>query len=199
MANATPIWGEQRALIQDLYHKDYIKIGETTFKSGFSSPLYIDLRAICSDPKMTRRVANAYYDRIEGSKGSKILLSGVPMGSLHLTSAIGTIFELGVVVPRVKPKAYGLKKMVEGKFEPGDKVVVIEDIVTTAQSAMTVVDVLKSEGLDVVQVLCFCNYFNVPGISAIFTLEEILRVVAGETSEPEAFYARMTARFKNVQ
>jgi orotate phosphoribosyltransferase len=128
-----------------------------TWASGIKSPIYCDNRLILSFPKIRtgikialKEACNSFgeYDLVAG-----VATSGIPFATL-LSDATGE----PMVYVRSKAKGHGRQKMTEGKFEPGQKVLVIEDLISTGGSCLKAVENLRADGLVVVGVLAIFSY-----------------------------------------
>lgn len=123
-----------------------IKFGKFKLKSGSMSPFYIDLREVQSYPSTLRAVTKAYCELLgEVEKG--VFLAGVPEAGVPLATAVG--YELGVPLlqPRKVVKDHGTKSAVEGAFESGDHVILIDDLITKGDSKIEAIDQVGLAGL----------------------------------------------------
>jgi orotate phosphoribosyltransferase len=119
-----------------------------TFASGIKSPIYCDARKIISHPELRKPIAEAIANKIKESYPDVEVISGVATGSIALAAWVSDILNLPMIYYR-KPKGYGHNNTIEGKFVKGQKVVVIEDVVSTGGSCLNAVDSLREGGLDV--------------------------------------------------
>lgn len=142
---------EERALLLQLHDAGAVKFGKFTLKSGVVSPVYIDLRVTVSHPKLLKLVANALQTAI--THVSYDLLCGVPYTALPFATAMSLDSGKPMVMRRKEAKAYGTKKMIEGKWTDGQKCLVVEDLVTSGLSVMETVDPLKNVGMHVTDVV----------------------------------------------
>ena len=130
-----------------------------TWASGWKSPIYCDNRKTLSFPKVRSyirdsfaAVVNEYYPEAE-------LIAGVATGAIAHGALVAEKLELPFVYVRSEAKEHGLGNQIEGFFEPGQKVVVIEDLISTGGSSLNAVKALRDAGCDVV------------GMAAVFTYE----------------------------
>lgn len=135
-----------REVATELHEHQLIKFGEFTLKSGIISPFYIDLREVQSYPSTLRAVTKAYAELL-GNTDSSVLLAGVPEAGTPLATAVG--YELGrrLIQPRKVVKDHGTKSAVEGAFTQGDKVVLLDDLITKGDSKLEAIAQIESAGL----------------------------------------------------
>ncbi|MET3682077.1 orotate phosphoribosyltransferase [Alkalibacillus flavidus] len=127
-----------------------------TWSSGITSPVYCDNRLTMSYPQVRRQIAKQFADQIDPSHVDVIAgcaTAGIPHAAFTAES-----LHLPMIYVRSKPKGHGLENMIEGHVEAGDRVVVIEDLISTGQSALNVVQALKDKGCEVVHVLSIFTY-----------------------------------------
>ena len=119
-----------------------------TFASGIKSPIYCDCRAIMSLVDFRKNIAVALAHKIQVEYPDVQVISGVATGSIAIPMLVADILGLPLVYWR-KPKGHGLDKSLEGIYEMGQKVVVVEDMVSTGGSSLTAIESLRSSGLQV--------------------------------------------------
>lgn len=125
--------------------------GEFILSSGRKSTYYLDKYRIETRPDILRDVAVGLTARIPDDAD---ILAGPELGAIPLVTAVGLETGLPFLLVRKKAKDYGTKKVVEGLFEKGQKVVLIEDVLTTGTQAITAADSLRDLGLDVLKIVC---------------------------------------------
>ncbi|XP_076680327.1 rudimentary-like [Andrena cerasifolii] len=139
---------ELKELAIALYDIDAVKFGEFVTKVGLKTPVYFDLRVIISHPKIMARLAKTLWKFSEDTLGVS-QICGVPYTALPLATLISVDSNMPMLIKRKETKAYGTKKMIEGKFKPGENCVIIEDVVTSGSSIIETVHTLRKEGLQV--------------------------------------------------
>ena len=132
----------QTELIMALYEIGCIQFGQFTLASGQQSPIYIDLRKMSSDPLLLKMAALAYADLLRPLTYNH--LAAVPYAALTIATAVSLTTGSPLIYPRKEVKAYGTGKSIEGVFAPGDRAVVIEDLVTSGGSVLKTIEQLKA-------------------------------------------------------
>ncbi len=133
------------ALADGLLEAGCIKFGEFTLKSGLSSPIYIDLRRIIGYPRLLGQVARAYLPLLAGLKFDR--LAALPYAAIPIGTAISLQGGYPMIYPRKEVKTYGTKAEIEGAYQPGETVVVIDDLATTGESKFETIEKLSAAGL----------------------------------------------------
>jgi uridine monophosphate synthetase len=137
-----------------------IQFGEFTLASGKKSPIYIDLRLLASYPDVLRQVAWAYaglirpiLDASRSYGGVAIRLAAIPYAALPIGTAVALELNLPLIYPRKEVKAHGAARQIEGEFRPGDRVLVLDDLITTGGSKLAAIEPLAAAGLEVQDVV----------------------------------------------
>ena len=133
------------ALADGLLEAGCIKFGEFTLKSGLKSPIYIDLRQIISYPKLLQQVGAAYLPILAKLEFKR--LAGLPYAAIPIATAISLAGDYPMIYPRKEVKAYGTRAEIEGEYQPGETVVVIDDLATTGGSKFEAIEKLTAVGL----------------------------------------------------
>jgi uridine monophosphate synthetase len=133
------------ALSTDLHAAGCVRFGEFTLRSGAVSPVYVDLRRLVGHPQVLRRVAEAYAGVLGGIACERI--GAVPYGALPLATAVSLATGVPLVWPRPEVKGHGTGSRVEGEWEEGERVVLIDDVVTSGGSAVEAAATLRAVGL----------------------------------------------------
>jgi orotate phosphoribosyltransferase len=130
-----------------------ILYGDFTLASGKKSRYYIDIKKASTDPKMLEEVADEMAHIIEGDGIEMDRIAGVVLGSVPLAVALSLRTGIPFVMIRKEPKDHGTGKLIEGSLEKGMKVLVVEDVVTSAGSAAYAIEVLRGAGAQVDHVM----------------------------------------------
>jgi uridine monophosphate synthetase len=177
-----PFFTPLHASIADaLLEHGCIKFGQFTLKSGLSSPIYIDLRRLVGDPQLLSLVASAYLPVLRGLSFDR--LAALPYAALPIGTAISLLGGWPLVYPRKDVKEYGTRVGVEGIFQPGERLVVIDDLATTGGSKFEAIERLSAVGLDVRDVVVLVDRQSGASqvleksgyrLHAVFTLSQLL-------------------------
>lgn len=138
-------------LVKMLTETGAVKFGDFTLSSGRKSNYYVDKYIFETNPKCLAAI---------GERLAKVIpvgtqrLAGIEIGSIPLAAIASVKSGMPFVIVRKEKKGYGTNKLVEGVFSKGEKVLVIEDVVTTAKGALGAVHALKEAGLAVDTVVC---------------------------------------------
>jgi orotate phosphoribosyltransferase len=129
-----------------------------SWASGWKSPIYCDNRRVLSFPFVREfiksEMCNVIFDQFEDGA----LLAGVATAGIAWGAMAADQLKLPYIYVRPKPKEHGLGNQIEGYFEAGQKVVVIEDLISTGKSSLQVVDVLRAKGLEVMGMVSIFDY-----------------------------------------
>ena len=129
-----------------------------TWVSGWKSPIYCDNRVALSYYDVRTFLCNALAKEIQNKFDSNIIIAGVATGAIGIGMLVAQILELPFIYVRPEAKKHGRKNQVEGKLEPNQKVVVIEDLISTGKSSLNAVDAIKKAQCEVVGMLALFTY-----------------------------------------
>ena len=129
-----------------------------TWASGWKSPIYCDNRKILSYPYIRDYIKSELCNVVFEKYASAELIAGVATAGIAWGAMVADQLKLPFIYVRPKPKEHGLGNQIEGEYKAGQKVVVIEDLVSTGKSSLQVVEVLKKQGLDIQGMVSIFNY-----------------------------------------
>ena len=201
------IENDLRELVIDLFDIKCLLFGEFEQSSGAIFNYYVDLRQIISDPALFHRVLDCYAQVLRTLKFDRI--AGIPYGSLPTATGLSLQLHKPLIYPRKEVKAHGTRRLVEGEFNEGETVAVVDDILITGGSVLEGIAKLESSGLNVNDVVVFLDHgglqdtrakerLNAKGlnIQAVLSLETISDVLeeAERISADQAKELRGTRR-----
>ena len=131
--------------------------GEFTLRSGRTSSYYLDKYRFSTRPEILERLGRLFALRIDAVsrevEGGVNRLAGAELGGIPLVSAASLAAGLPCVFIRNQKKGYGTAQQLEGVLEPGDRVVLLEDVATTGGQVLEAAKVLEAAGATVVQII----------------------------------------------
>ncbi|MGZ3854528.1 MAG: orotate phosphoribosyltransferase [Flavisolibacter sp.] len=129
-----------------------------TWASGWKSPIYCDNRKVLSKPFLRdfikSELCNVVFEKFENAE----LVAGVATAGIAWGAMVADQLKLPFIYVRPKPKEHGLGNQIEGDFTRGQKVVVIEDLISTGKSSLQVVEVLRQNGVEILGMVSIFNY-----------------------------------------
>jgi orotate phosphoribosyltransferase len=128
-----------------------------TWASGWKSPIYCDNRKTLSFPEIRTFIRNSFAEAVKENFGTPDVIAGVATGAIAQGALVADIMNVPFVYVRSAPKGHGMENLIEGDVKPGQKVMVIEDLISTGGSSLKAVEALRKAGC------------NVVGMCAIFT------------------------------
>lgn len=144
----------------ELFRERALKFGEFTLASGKKATYYLDGKQITLHSQGLRLVSEGLLSLMEGVEASAVggmSIGADPIVGGMLAMASGQGRELAGFLVRKEPKGHGTQKYIEGPVTPGQKVVIVEDVVTTGGSSIQAAERAKEFGLEVVQVLAIID------------------------------------------
>jgi orotate phosphoribosyltransferase len=133
-----------------------------TWASGWKSPIYCDNRRVLSFPYIRDFIKSELCNVIFEQFADAELLAGVATAGIAWGAMAADQLKLPFIYVRPKPKEHGLGNQIEGFFEPGQKTVVVEDLISTGKSSLQVVEVLRNSGVEIIGMVSIFNYgFNI--------------------------------------
>jgi orotate phosphoribosyltransferase len=132
-----------------------------TWASGIKSPIYCDNRVTLSFPAIRTFIKENFVNAITEKFGKPDLIAGVATGGIPQGALVAEELSLPFVYVRTSKKDHGLTNLIEGRVEPGQKVVVVEDLISTGSSSLEAVRTLNEAGCNVIGMVAIFTY-NLP-------------------------------------
>lgn len=129
-----------------------------TWSSGMKSPIYCDNRLTMSYPEVRRAIARGFEDMIREHYPDVEVIAGTSTAGIPHAAWVSENMNLPMVYVRGSVKSHGKKKQVEGLIKQGQKIVIIEDLISTGASSLTTAEGLRREGADVLGVVAIFTY-----------------------------------------
>ena len=196
------------SLAMGLFETGCVQFGRFKLKSGLISPIYLDLRLLVSDPCGLWQTAGALAEIIRGLPGSDgqptrtplafDCIAAIPYAALPIGVALSLTIDHPMIYPRKEVKSYGTSRPIEGRFQPGDKALVLDDLITQGDSKLEAIAPLAQAGLVVEDVLVIIDREQGGAevlaergyrLHSIMTLREMVDILARQqaiTSEQHA-------------
>lgn len=130
-----------------------LQFGDFTLASGAKSNYYIDIKKASTNPKVLYLISQLMAERMQMDNIRPDKIAGVVLGSIPLAAALSLATGIPYVMVRKEKKDHGTGKLIEGDLMEGEKVLVVEDVITTAGSSIKAIETLRSEGADVIGVI----------------------------------------------
>jgi len=137
-------------ILRELVKENIIQRGEFKLKSNQTSNIYINLKNIISFPKLNLQICDMIYSKIRDDNN---LICGTPYGAVPFSSYISIKHNIPMIFIRKEKKDYGTKKLVEGNYNQNDRVILIEDVVTSGNSVFETASKLEEHGVIVSQII----------------------------------------------
>jgi orotate phosphoribosyltransferase len=129
-----------------------------TWASGWQSPIYCDNRITLSYPEIRNFIKEAFKTSIENKFETPDLVAGVATGAIAQGALVADIMNLPFVYVRPSAKGHGRQNLIEGRLSPGQKVVVVEDLISTGGSSLKAVEALREAGAEVLGMVAIFSY-----------------------------------------
>ena len=177
-----------------------------TWASGIKSPVYCDNRLTLTAPAVRTDVENALAETIKKNYPEVEVLMGTSTAGIAHAAIVGHIMNLPMGYVRSGAKDHGRQNQIEGKLEKGQKVVVVEDLISTGGSVLEVVDVLREAGAEVLGIVSIFTYGMKKGLERLaaanvknvsLTNFDVIASVAAEEGYIEKSDIERLIKFRN--
>lgn len=151
----------EKAVAEKLLQVGAVKLSPNqpfTWASGWKSPIYCDNRKVLSFPYVRDFIKSEMCNVIFEQFGEADMLAGVATAGIPWGAMAADQLKLPYIYVRPKPKEHGLGNQIEGAYQNTNKILVIEDLISTGKSSLQVVDVLRNAGLEVIGMVSIFNY-----------------------------------------
>jgi uridine monophosphate synthetase len=155
LCNAAAMGADATRLMPLLYANDVVQIGSFILKSGEHSSVYIDMRNAYSSPFLMKELAREALSTITAVTYDR--LCPVPYGAVPLATSMSLISNKPLILPRKELKNHGTGKHIEGIWRAGEKVLLVEDVITTGQSIRETLEIVEAAGLVVRDIVVFLD------------------------------------------
>ena len=129
-----------------------------TWASGWNSPIYTDNRKTLSYPEVRTFIKVELCRMVEEQFGAADAIAGVATGAIAQGALVADELNLPYVYVRSSPKDHGLENLIEGNLKPGQKVVVVEDLISTGGSSLKAVEAIRAAGCEVIGMVAIFTY-----------------------------------------
>ena len=138
-----------------------------TWASGIKSPIYCDNRLTLSYPKVRDVIEQGLADIVKAKYPEVEVIAGTSTAGIAHGALVANILDLPMAYVRASAKDHGRNNQIEGKLEAGQKVVVVEDLISTGGSVLEVVNVLREAGAEVLGIVSIFTYGMKKGIERL--------------------------------
>ena len=132
--------------------------GHFTWTSGIQSPIYCDNRLTMSYPEVRDRIIDGFINQIKTFEVQPDVIAGCATAGIPHAAWIADRLNLPMIYVRSSPKGHGKGNQIEGIVQKGQKVLVVEDLISTGGSSIETANVLKAEGVEVTGVIAIFTY-----------------------------------------
>jgi len=129
-----------------------------TWASGWKAPIYCDNRKVLSYPETRTYICNQFAKLVRDKYPNAEAIAGVATGAIAHGVLVAEVLHLPFIYVRSKPKGHGLENLIEGDIQPGTKVVMIEDLISTGGSSLSAAEAVRNYGAEVLGMLAIFTY-----------------------------------------
>jgi len=175
----------KQTFIKEMINHEILKFGEFQLKSGDKSPFYIDLRLVPSYPKLMKLSIKLLQEALS-DMSNEFILAGLISAGVPFATGLSLVLDKPLIQIRSKVKDHGRKKMIEGRFYPEDRVVIVDDLISTGASKLHAIEVIREQELSIQSILVLIDrrplaeigtsLDGIP-INSVCTIEDIISIV----------------------
>lgn len=151
----------EKQIAQQLLQINAIKLNPAkpfVWASGWNSPIYCDNRKTLSFPEVRASIRDNFAQLVKEKYPSVESIAGVATGAIAHGALVAEVLDLPFIYIRSASKGHGLENLIEGHYSPGQRIVVIEDLVSTGGSSLKAVNALRDSGCEVLGMLAIFTY-----------------------------------------
>jgi len=172
---------DKESLIQSLHDLGAVQFGDFELSPGSKAPVYLDMRLLVSRPGTLRRVAHMMRSVSASFKYDR--LAALPYAGLPIGVALSLEVDKPLIYPREQTKQHGTGRYIEGKYNPGETILIVDDVISHGQSKHETLDLLEALRLKIADILVVVDYglgasdaLRARGykVHALLTLREVL-------------------------
>ena len=151
----------EKLIARELLQINAIKLNPANpfvWASGWNSPIYCDNRKTLAYPSVRRDIRDAFCQVLKQQFPNATAIAGVATGAIAHGVLVAEALDMPFSYVRSAPKGHGLTNLIEGEIKPGQKVVVVEDLISTGASSLAAVEALRNAGCEVLGMLAIFTY-----------------------------------------
>ena len=152
-------------ILDRLHETNCIVYGDFLLTSGKASNVYIDIRRATSFPDLLKNMQTLYALKLKPIDFDRIL--AVPTAGLPIGAVVSLALQKPLIFNRKVQKRHGLQKVIEGCYRPGEKVVIVDDLITTGKSVLEAAEVAEDEGLVVSAIVVLIGRYDFDGVKRL--------------------------------
>jgi len=130
-----------------------LQFGEFTLASGAKSKYYINIKKASTNPRVLYLISQLMAEKMQAENIRPDRIAGIVLGSIPLAAALSMATGIPYIMVRKEQKDHGTKEMIEGDLNPGDRVLVIEDVITTAGSSVKAIGIMRENGAVISEIM----------------------------------------------
>jgi len=130
-----------------------LQFGDFILASGAKSQYYIDIKRASTDPKVLYLISQLMADKMQNNGIKADRIAGVVLGSVPLAAALSLATGIPYIMVRKEKKDHGTAKLIEGVLNKGERVLMVEDVITSAGSSLSAIETVRGAGAEVTDII----------------------------------------------